>query len=298
MLTQGSFFLNTTQKKSYAKPFLDIEAQIAKLKSRGMIFEDEKYAKKQLENINYYRLSGYWLIYEENHSTHKFYDNIKFESIINLYIFDRELRLLFLEAIERIEVSIRTRFAHILSQKYSSHFHLKPELFYCPIKYAQTLVKLKSEVNRSKETCVVHFKNNYKESLPPIWSSIELMTLGQVSNWFDNLKYRQDKQKIAKFYNLDEKVLSSFLHHLTIIRNISAHHSRLWNKKIALDFTLPKNPKELNAQLNHQKRKYLYNTIIITNYILNFIDEDNNWMNRVEQLIIKYNIDKKRMGYR
>ena len=287
----------TTQKKSYTKPFLDIESQIIQLKTRGMIFEDELFAKKQLENINYYRLSGYWLICEEDHETHKFYDNTKFETILDIYVFDRELRLLFLEVIERIEVSIRTRFAYILSQKYDSHFHLRPELFDCPIRYSQTIVKLKNEVNRSKEKCVVHFKNNYKESLPPIWSSVELMTLGQISNWFDNIKHRQDKQQIAKYYNLDEKVLSSFLHHLTIVRNISAHHSRLWNKKIPLDFILPKNPKELNEKVNYKTRKYLYNTIVVTDHILNYIDEDNNWLERVEELIKQYNIDKKRMGY-
>lgn len=290
--------MNPIQKKSYTKPFLDINSQIIQLKKRGMEFEDEVSAQKALENINYYRLSGYWLIFEEDHSTHKFYENTKFETILDIYVFDRELRLMLLEAIERIEVSIRTKFAHILSQKYNSHFHLNPMLFNCPIKYSQTLIKLKNEVNRSKEKCVVHFKNNYKESLPPIWSSVELMTLGQVSNWFDNIKLRQDKQQIAKFYNLDEKVLSSFLHHLTIVRNISAHHSRLWNKKIPLDFTLPKNPKNLNKQLNPQSRKYLHNTIIMTNYILNFIDTNNNWLVRVEDLMNRYNIDKKRIGYK
>jgi len=289
--------LNTTHKKSYDKPFLHITQQIDKLKSRGMIFEDEKFAMKQLENINYYRLSGYWLVYEKSNTNHQFNTNTTFEKIHNAYVFDRALRLLFLEAIEKIEVSVRTRFAHVLSEKYDSHFHLKPELFYCPLKYAKTLTKLANEVYRSKETCVVHFKNNYKESLPPIWSSVELMTLGQVSHWFENIKQRKDKQQIAKYYKLDEKVLSSFLHHLTIVRNTSAHHSRLWNKRIAFDFTLPKFPTELNSKMNHEKRKYLYNTIIMTNHLLNQINEDNNWLDKIDVLLKEHNIDKKRMGY-
>ncbi|MEA3354121.1 MAG: Abi family protein [Campylobacterota bacterium] len=283
-----------SNKQSYTKPFLNIEAQITKLKSRGMTFEDEEKAKRYLENINYYRLSGYWLIFEKVHDTHQFKDNTTFEKVIDIYTFDRELRLLFLEAIERIEVSIRTKFAYILSQKYGSHFHLNPELFYCPIKYSNTILKLSNDVKRSKEICVVHFKNNYKEVLPPIWSSIELMTLGQVSNWFVNIKHRKDRQDIAKYYGLDEKVLGSFLHHLTIVRNISAHHSRLWNKRFTLDFILPSNMKE---KFNYEKRKYLFNTIVMSNYMLNVIDSDNRWLDKVNSLIDKFDIENEKMGF-
>jgi abortive infection bacteriophage resistance protein len=287
-----------TKKQSYSKPFLSVEEQILKLKDRGMLFHNENIVKHQLENINYYRLSGYFLIYEQNHKTHKFKANTYFEDILNTYLFDRELRLLFLEAIEQIEVSIKTKFAHALSSKYGSHFHLNPSIFYCPIKYAQTIIKLKNEVVRSKEICVVHFKNNYKESLPPIWSSVELMTLGQISNWFANIKLRKDKQQISKFYNIDEKVLSSFLHHLTIVRNISAHHSRLWNKRFTFSFTLPKFPIELRCNFNLDKSKYIYNTIMMINHLLISIDSNNNWFERVNNKIEEYNIDKIRMGFK
>ncbi len=297
MLTPRSYSLKTHYKPSYEKPFLQFQEQIDKLKNRGMIFDDEEKAKKHLENINYYRLSGYWLIFEKDHKEHLFNENTSFEKVLDIYIFDRKLRLLFLEAIERIEVSIRTRFAHILSERYGSHFHLLPELFQCPIKYAQTVMKLKSEVNRSHEIYIAHFKNKYKEKLPPIWSSVELMTLGQISNWFDNIKHRQDKQKIAKYYGLDEKVLSSFLHHLTIVRNISAHHSRLWNRRMSLDFILPKYPQELKNNLNPSKRRYLYNTIIVMSYILSFTDESNGWFTRVQSLMNDYGIEKGRMGF-
>lgn len=298
MLTPRSHFLKPSQKKSYLKPFLSVDEQICKLKERGMTFENEVKAKQYLENINYYRLSGYWLIYQKENTEHLFYPKTSFERVLDIYVFDRELRVLFLEAIERIEVSIRTKFAHILSQKYGSHFHLNPELFFCPIRYAQTLVKLNAEIFRSKEPCVAHFKSNYKEKLPPIYSSIELMTLGQMSHWLDNLKYRKDKQLIAKQYDLDEKVLTSFLHHLTIIRNISAHHSRLWNKKFTLDFVIPKNPENLNKNFNHNHKKYLYNSVIMVEYILKQIDENSDWMQRIMLLTGQYKIDKKRMGFK
>ena len=116
--------MNTENKQSFTKPFLTIEQQINQLKSRGMNFHDEEKAKYYLENLNYYRLSGYWLIFEKNHEPHEFKDNTYFEDILNLYIFDRELRLLLLDAIERIEVSIWSKLAYILAENFGSHNHL------------------------------------------------------------------------------------------------------------------------------------------------------------------------------
>ena len=139
-----------------------------------------------------------------------------------------------LDAIERIEVSVRSRFAYELSKKYGSHFHLNESLFKNHYRYQQTLHKLKDEIERSREPFIKHFKNKYTQELPPIWASVELMTLGQISNWFSIVKHRADRQLVAKYYGLDEKILASFMHHLTIIRNISAHHSVLWNKRIVV----------------------------------------------------------------
>jgi abortive infection bacteriophage resistance protein len=279
---------------SYQKPFLSIVEQITLLKSRGMHFNNEKKAKEYLENINYYRLCAYWLPFEENHQTHTFKRGTTFERVLELYVFDRELRLLMLDAIERIEVSIRSRFSYELSEKYGSHFHLNETLFKNPYRYEQTLSKLKTEIARSKEPFIKHFKKKYKEDLPPIWASVELMTLGQVSNWFSIIKHRADRQLVAKHYGVDEKVLASFLHHLTIIRNISAHHSVLWNKRVVVEFTLAKSMK---AEFNHKDRKKLFNTFVMVEHLMNKINENNHWRERLENLIDKYHVERKILGY-
>lgn len=298
MLTPRSYFL-TTNKQSFTKPFLTIEQQINQLKSRGMNFHDEKKAKYYLENLNYYRLGGYWLIFEKNHENHQFRDNTYFEDILNLYIFDRELRLLLLDAIERIEVSIRSKFAYHLAESFGSHAHLKSEIFSSSLKYEKTFSKLKTEINRNKsEIFIKHHLDKYSEELPPIWVSVEVMTMGQISSWYSNIKDRKYRQVIAKYYDLDEKILSSFLHHLTIVRNTSAHHSRVWNRKFTIDFVLPNLPKELNKKFNPSSRKYLYNTLVMCEYLLNIISEDNSWKKRLDDLILKHNVDIKRMGYK
>lgn len=279
---------------NYSKPFLTIVEQIEQLKSRGMQFEDEAIARYYLENINYYRLSAYWLPFELDHQTHTFKDGTTFERVLELYVFDRELRLLMLDAIERVEVSVRSKFAYEISQKYGSHPHLDTSIFKSPHHYNKTLSKLKAEIERSKEPFIKHFKQKYSEDFPPIWASVELMTLGQVSNWLSLIKLRQDRQLIAKYYGLDEKVLVSFLHHLTIIRNICAHHSVLWNKKLTLEFIIPK---EMKDSFNINEKRKLFNTFVMLEYIMSKISNNNLWKIRLENLIDKYNISRDTLGY-
>jgi len=279
---------------NYSKPFLTITEQIEQLKSRGMYFEDEDKARYYLENLNYYRLSAYWLPFELNHQSHTFKDGTTFERVLELYIFDRELRLLMLDAIERVEVSVRSRFAYEISQKYGSHPHLNESIFKSLPHYKKTLSKLKSEIDRSKEPFIRHFKEKYSEEFPPIWASVELMTLGQVSNWFSLVKLRQDRQLIAKYYGLDEKVIASFLHHLTIIRNICAHHSVLWNKKLTLEFVIPK---EMQDKFNANEKRKLFNTFVMLEYLMDKISSNHHWRERLEALVDKYNISKDTLGY-
>lgn len=264
-----------------------------------MKFHDEENAKHYLGNLNYYRLGGYWLLFEENHGSHTFHENTYFEDVLNLYIFDRELRLLILDAIERIEVSIRSKLAYHLAEVFGSHVHLKKNVFYSEYKYNKTLDKLKAEIDRNKnEIFIKHHLNKYEEELPPIWVSVEVMTMGQISNWYSNIKDRKHKQSIAKYYGLDEKILSSFLHHLTIVRNTSAHHSRVWNKRFTVDFILPLYPQDLNEKFNPSSKKYLYNTLVMCEYMMNIISDNNHWKIRLDDLIKKHNIDTKRMGYK
>lgn len=298
MLTQRSYFLNPSQKQSFSKPFFTLDEQLAQLKSRGMKFHDEKTAKHYLEHLNYYRLGGYWLPFEANHETHTFNDDVYFEDVLNFYIFDRELRLLLLDVIERIEVSIRSKFAHHLAQIHGAHAHLKPELFYSKIKYSKTILNLKSEIDRNKnELFIKHHFDKYNEELPPIWVCVEVMTLGQISNWYSNLQERQERQIIAKNYGLDEKIFSSFLHHLTTVRNVAAHHSRLWNRKFTIDFVLPKHPVVLNKKFNQASKKYIYNTFVMCEYLMNTISKDSMWKIKLEKLIQDHSVDTQKMGY-
>ena len=292
MLTPRGRLMKTSQKQSFNKLFLTIEEQILNLKTLGMLFKNEEKAKATLENINFYRLSGVWFIFKKEG---KFKDNIYLEDILNIYNFDREFRLHMPNATERIEISIRNRFITELSSKYGLFAHLDITIFHNQQRHSFLISKLKEDFKRSKELFSKHFKTKYKEELPPLWISAELMTMGQISNWLNNIKKRQDRQSIAKYYNLDEKVLLSFLHNLTVVRNISAHHSRLWNKKLPISFIYPK---ILHNKMNMNNKQNIYNTIVMCEYLMDIIETDNIWKDRLEELLIKYHIDKTMMGYK
>lgn len=122
-----------------------------------------------LAHLNYYRIGAYWLPFELDHSQHKLRTDITFEDVLDLYVFDRELRLLVMDAIERFEVSLRTQWAYHLAHTYGSHAYLDSSIFVDQNSYLSTLSILAGEIGRSRETFIEHLLSTYDEAMPPIW---------------------------------------------------------------------------------------------------------------------------------
>ena len=279
----------------YTKPPLFIDQQIDLLISRGMRIDNKDRATRYLNHINYYRFRAYWLPFEEklDQTEHQFKAGTTFDDALKLYLFDRKFRLLVMEAIERVEISFRTRFAHELSLKYGSHAHLDASLFKRSDIYHQHIESLRGEIKRSQETFIEHYRMTYDApELPPIWAVCEVMTFGQLSMWFNNLKRRSDRKTIASIYRIDEVILGSFMHHLTHIRNLSAHHSRLWNRRIVFTMTIPTLPAELAKQFNPKAGRNIYNTLVMLGYLLKLISPGTSWIVRMRKLIEEYVPDK------
>ena len=112
----------------FTKPPKTFDEQVVLLESRGMEIGDLGRAKRYLSHLNHYRLAAYWLPFEETHSPHRFKPDTHFNTVLERYIFDRELRLVVMDAIERIEVSLRTQWAYYLSHTYGPHAHLDASL--------------------------------------------------------------------------------------------------------------------------------------------------------------------------
>lgn len=275
---------------SFPKPPLSTDRQLELLLHRGMHIADRARARHYLHHINYYRLRAYWLIFEvpaPADEKHYFRPGTDFDAVIALYDFDRELRLLLTDAIERVEISLRTRWANELSLRYGPFAHENPAHFHKHHVWQQCKDELDKEYARSRETFAEHYRTRYNHlDSPPIWVASELMTLGHLSRWLQNLRVPKDRQIIADAYGLDEKVVVSFAHHLTIVRNHCAHHGRVWNRKLSLKMQLPgKKPMGLAEMFNPAEPRRIFNTLTMLAYLLTRISPQSTWRRRLQELI-------------
>lgn len=283
--------------RPFTKPPTTYAEQIRLLQQRGMLIPDTREAAFYLQHLNYYRLGAYWLPFEADHASHRFRAGTTFSDVLNLYIFDRELRLLVLDAIERIEVSVRSQWAHEMAHRHGTHAHLDGALARNPFHWQTNLDKLRLEVQRSKETFMQHLLTTYSESLPPVWAVCEVMSLGLLSAWYTNLKPLQTRIAIASPFDLDERTLQSWLHHLSLIRNLCAHHARLWNRKFAVT---PQVPARKPARLQHEfvrGSRRLYNTLLILVHALDVIAPGHQWRSRLKDLLHKHAVSLVAMDF-
>ena len=276
--------------RRYEKPPMPIEDQARMLISRGLQCSDLPRLEKYLSTIGYYRLSAYWLVYEipsENagERSHQFKPNTTFQDVLDLYLFDRKLRLLVLDVLERFEVALRTCFANRLALATNdSHAFMNPALFSNNRTFENGLDYLKNEIGRSHEVFVRHYRDKYDEPpLPPIWAVVEVMTLGSLSRWYGNTKDNAIKKQIAKTFGIPNMdIFGRLLKALTSVRNDCAHHSRLWNRKYTL---APPMIKKIKTQYNEDHPRRLHNFLVILGHMLSHINPTSSWKKRVVELI-------------
>lgn len=296
----GGYFFFGGALMQFNKSPLSYQEQIEQLISRGMLIDNHGRARRYLSHLNYYRLAAYWLPFEQDHATHTFKPGTTFDGVIEHYIFDRELRLLVLDAIERFEVSLRAHWAYCLACTYNNpHAHLDRSLFKPNWRYQENVDELKRTVLHSSEVFIRHLRVAYEEELPPVWALCEVMTFGQLSKWYANLRFSRDRNAIARIYDLDEVNLASFLHHLSGVRNYCAHHSRLWNREFTFAWVMPTHrPLALLANLNRQDGKRLYNSLAMLAYLMDVINPGHHWKKRLGDLFRHHpSVREKFMGF-
>lgn len=277
---------------------LSYQAQIEQLKSRGMNFSDQNKALHLLENISYYRLSGYWYPLLADKQNHIFKPNTNFETAFNLYKFDREFRRLIISELEKIEVAIRSKMAYTLSNTHDIFWIENPTLFINSQKHQSTLDKIQEEFERSDEEFIIAFKSKYSNPFPPSFILLEITSFGALSRLYSNLKSSKDKKNIAKKFGLPDKVLESWLHSLVYIRNMCAHHTRLWNRHIGIKPLFPRQTYNtwINTENVSNRRMYYILSMII--YFLNTINPKHTFKHKLNALFEKYpNVDRHAMGF-
>lgn len=231
----------------YTKPPKTYEEQLELLKSRGLIIADIERTIKHLSAISYYRLSAYMLpykIWENNERTDNFIEGTNWDQIHDLYVFDRKLRLIIFDAIERLEIAIRTQIIYQLSHKYGSHWQDNKDIFIVKTYerkneeaviidvYNDLQKHIKEQLKSNKaEVFIKHYAQKYSSPVnPPSWMSVEIMYFNHLSLICHNLKQRSDIAAIAGWFGLPPDIFCSWLHTINYVRNICAHHARLWNR--------------------------------------------------------------------
>ena len=285
----------------YPKPWLDYAGQVALLASRGLIVADPAEAEAFLSHVNYYRFSGYCLAFEIPRVRHRFAPGITFEQVRSSYQFDLLLRDLLNEALEIIEVDLRAVIAYRFGQTHHAFGHTNPASFDAAAlastaarrrrpnsdpPHLEWLKKLRGEAERSKERFVQHFQRAYREFPDlPIWVLTEVMNFGALSMMFQWMQ-RTDKAPVAQRYGVQPNILESWMHHFVYVRNLCAHHCRLWDRNWSVRPMLPPGSAWHFGLANNQRLActllILYRTLLRCPAIGNFASE---WKARVEALI-------------
>ncbi len=285
-------------KISFNKPALTYQQQLNQLLKRGLIIDNVERVSHLLESISYYRLSGYWYPLLADKSNHIFKEGANFNNAFEMYSFDRALRVLVIRELEKIEISIRAKMMYVLSHEYDPFWHKNSGLFKKADIHQNTLGKLEIEYARSKEEFIVKFKQKYKDPLPPSWILLEISSFGTISSLYQNLKDGKPKRNVANHFGLNDTVLQSWMHSIVYLRNMCAHHSRLWNNNLNISPVIPNNTKKtwLNNQQISNKRTYFILSILL--YLLQTINPKNTFVDRFNALLTKYpNVDVKAMGF-
>lgn len=259
-------------KQPYAKPALSIPDQLSHLVAQGMTIPDNAVAEHALRHLSYYRLSAYWLPFEHDKNVPgpRFRAGTNFETVLALYEFDRRLRSITMSAIERLEVAIRGSWAYHLAMRSGPHGYLDQRLYTDPQFYQANLKGLQDDIAYSKDVFIKHYYDKYSgPQMPPVWMASEIMTFGRLSRWYKALDQATDRQAIADPFDLDEAIFVPFVHHLSVVRNTCAHHSRLWNRLFHVPLRLPKKrPVELATSLNRASGAKIYNTFALMIFAL------------------------------
>ncbi len=258
-----------------AKDWKSISEQIELLRARGMIIDDDQHAAHFLRRVGYYRLSGYSYPFRQfakngNGRADIFVKGSRFEDVIALYLFDRKLRLLALDAIERIELAVQVEIAHLIGNR-DQFAHETPAELHGNFSrlprggglsnHEKWLEDYQRQVKRARrKPFVAHNLEKYGKL--PIWVAIEVFDFGTLSKLYSGLK-QPDKVAIEKQFGLNEgKHLQTWLRGLNFIRNTAAHHSRLWNCNVLERSDVPGSKPQLRQLVN--SRPFLYFCIMQT----------------------------------
>lgn len=278
--------------KPFTKPALTLPEQIALLQSRGLSIPDAARAMRYLQFIGYYRLMAYARPYQVRADVdHAFTIGTTFDDLLQLYVFDRKLRLHTMDAIERLEVALRTVINNHMSLKYDQFWIANKALFLGGYKHELLLKDLdRSTRNGTHPFCDAYYQKYNSPSLPPSWMVAEVLSLGQWSTIYANLASPADQKAIANTFNVPYKMLKSWLRSLSTLRNICAHHGLVWNRRISY-------PPSLAPHFNAPDPDHYYARAIVIWQLMMAITNTSSWLGTLKSLLLTCPRPITKMGF-
>ncbi|MCB9741555.1 MAG: Abi family protein [Alphaproteobacteria bacterium] len=284
----------------FEKPALSLDDQVTRLLDRGLHGEPER-MKEKLSSVSYYRLSVYWHVLRQ--SDRSFKDDASFETAWRLYTFDRELRVLTMDLIERFEIAVRTRLAeaHAVRGGPFAYAEDPTRLFESQPREREKFFRhLKGDVDGSHEAFIQHFRDKYADchEHPPVWVACEVLTLGGLLSLYKGSP-RQIRKEVADFFSLPEPVFGSWLLSIHAIRNVCAHHGRLWNRHLGAKPKLPLKDHDPDWHVPVPvPNTQVFAVLTMLVYCLHRIAAGSLWVGSFEVLLAKYpEVDVARMGF-
>ena len=287
-------------KIDYPKKILTLDNQITQLKERGLVIDDDQIAKNYLKNISYFRLQGYWWEFQDDKQEHKFKENTNFNDVINLYTFDRKLRLLLFDVLERVEIALRTKLVYYPSIELGQWWFEDKDNFFDENYFNESIGEIDKELTRTKEIFIEkHYENYGAKHKPPAYKTLEVVSFGCLSKLFSNLKNEiKSKDRIALEFDLpNSNFLRSWLQSFNTVRNIIAHHSRLWNRRLHFPPRILGRPNSDFISAPADERS-MYYVISCSLYVLNKVSPGHSLKQKIKDLLLESNfIDLEDMGF-
>lgn len=219
---------------------LTIKEQIELIQSRGMEVPDTEVAAHMLSTCGYYRISGYMFQMKDHTKPNYYVQGSNFNTILQIYEFDMELRHILLCAIDQIEIHCRARISYHFPLFFGSYGHYEESSFDSVEDRDQFVSTLNKEIEKHQHfPCVKHHIEKYSDlsTTPPtyympLWAAMEILSMGELSRFYKSIKPHTIKADIAKSLNSTVEMLENWLHVVSTIRNMCAHHDRIYNREL------------------------------------------------------------------
>ena len=251
------------------------------LKQKGLIIENEEKCIEFLQSVNYYAFTAYLLPFMDKESG-KIKENIPFSVPQKIYDFDRRMRILVLSIIEEIELYLRTQISYYHAHKYGSLGYTIPQNFNAKHDQKRFENTIQECIYKNAKTLVVkHHIDKYNGNFP-LWVMIEFFSIGELSHFYSDM-YTSDKKSISEIcYNATYKQLDSWLRCLTVLRNKTAHYTRLYYWIFSSVPAVPEN-------IDYQCTRKLFDQILMLKWLFK---NQNRWnhniLNQLKNLIDEY----------